>query len=423
MSSPDHPASANPDITTPARIPRSFQFALFSIGLAQTFLFSVLPPLGREFGLSEIQVGAVFATSACFWVVCSPFWGRMSDRVGRKPIALIGMLGASTSVLMLAVVTTFAASMTTLITLVAMISARCINGLLGSATRPGIIGWVADSSTIQGRASAMSRTESGFTLGATCGPALGGFLFGFSHVLPFLLFVSITLVASFFVSRVPEVRERKVKAHPRPLSYLDVRIAPFIAVGVLMGINNSVYLQTFALYVADMSTSALAGWSSPAIAGLAFSITATMSFLAQQYVVGHSLLPVRVLRWLSPLCVLSGYAVIVFATTTQPVLLFLAAALMGIGGGALQSVLSAMMSVSVRPSEQGAAAGLRGSVMPLGHVLSPVLAMPLYIIDPQYPYIMALSLMAIMFLVLVTDVRFLRSAQRIDGDRGTLRRV
>ena len=63
------------------------------LGMGQTIMFAILPPIGRELGLSELQVGAIFSLSALMWVVMSPFWGRLSDRWRRKPVILIGMGG------------------------------------------------------------------------------------------------------------------------------------------------------------------------------------------------------------------------------------------------------------------------------------------------------------------------------------------
>jgi MFS family permease len=70
--------------------------ALACLGMGQSLLLSILPPLSRELGMQEWKVGAIFALSAGLWVVASPFWGRRSDRIGRKPVILIG-LGASSS--------------------------------------------------------------------------------------------------------------------------------------------------------------------------------------------------------------------------------------------------------------------------------------------------------------------------------------
>ena len=54
-------------------------------GMGQTIIFSVLPSLAREIGISDLMTGVIFMTSAVFWVFLGPRWGRISDRHGRKP--------------------------------------------------------------------------------------------------------------------------------------------------------------------------------------------------------------------------------------------------------------------------------------------------------------------------------------------------
>ena len=58
-----------------------------------TVLFPVLAPLGREIGLSEIQITTIIAASALTVFLTSPIWGRLSDQWGRKKVILIGLFG------------------------------------------------------------------------------------------------------------------------------------------------------------------------------------------------------------------------------------------------------------------------------------------------------------------------------------------
>ena len=56
-------------------------------------LQSVLPALGRAFELSDTLVAGAFAISALMWTLTSPVWARLSDRLGRKRVILIGLGG------------------------------------------------------------------------------------------------------------------------------------------------------------------------------------------------------------------------------------------------------------------------------------------------------------------------------------------
>ena len=63
------------------------KFGLFTVGLGQSFVFVIVPPLARELGLTEVQVSLVFAFSAVAWALTSASWGRASDKYGRRNIA------------------------------------------------------------------------------------------------------------------------------------------------------------------------------------------------------------------------------------------------------------------------------------------------------------------------------------------------
>ena len=77
------------------------KFGLFSVGLGQSFAFVLVPPLARDLGLSEIQTSTIFAISAVAWAITSASWGRASDKLGRRNIAVIGLIGYSISIIAL----------------------------------------------------------------------------------------------------------------------------------------------------------------------------------------------------------------------------------------------------------------------------------------------------------------------------------
>ena len=60
------------------------KFGLFTVGLGQSFVFVLVPPLARDLGLSEVQTSIIFAISAVAWAMTSAGWGRASDRYGRR---------------------------------------------------------------------------------------------------------------------------------------------------------------------------------------------------------------------------------------------------------------------------------------------------------------------------------------------------
>ena len=53
-----------------------------SIAMGQSLVFALLPPLGRDLGLQEMQIGSIVTFSSLIFFISSPKWGRRSDHMG-----------------------------------------------------------------------------------------------------------------------------------------------------------------------------------------------------------------------------------------------------------------------------------------------------------------------------------------------------
>ena len=85
-----------PDLSTSdAKRRRSAAVALapglIAFSMGQTALFAVAGPVIRDIGLSEIQLGMIVSAAAVMFVLASPIWGFLSDRLGRKPVIVFGL--------------------------------------------------------------------------------------------------------------------------------------------------------------------------------------------------------------------------------------------------------------------------------------------------------------------------------------------
>src|SRR5699024_11996117 len=91
-------------------------------------------------------------------------WGRISDRIGRKPVILIGIFGLSLSFFMMALSTQ----------LWMLFVARIIGGILSAANMPTVMAYVADITTDEERGKGMGIIGAATGLGFIFGPAIGG---------------------------------------------------------------------------------------------------------------------------------------------------------------------------------------------------------------------------------------------------------
>jgi DHA1 family tetracycline resistance protein-like MFS transporter len=144
---------------------------LFLIVFVDLVGFGVIIPLlpfyGEHFQASPAVVGLLMATYSLAQFVSAPVLGRLSDRIGRKPVLSVSLAGAAASYLLLA----FADELWMLF------AARAIGGLMAGNISTAFA-YVADVTTPANRAKGMGLIGAAFGLGFIFGPAIGGVLAG-----------------------------------------------------------------------------------------------------------------------------------------------------------------------------------------------------------------------------------------------------
>jgi MFS transporter, DHA1 family, tetracycline resistance protein len=127
----------------------------------------LLPIYAKRLGTVGWEIGLLMASFSAMQFLFSPLWGRLSDRVGRRPVLIVGLLG---SVVFYALfgVATVEESLTLLF--VARIGAGIAGATISTAQA-----YIADSTTLEGRAKGMALIGAAFGLGFTLGPLFAYF--------------------------------------------------------------------------------------------------------------------------------------------------------------------------------------------------------------------------------------------------------
>ncbi|WP_243029984.1 MFS transporter [Thermus altitudinis] len=371
---------------------------LFNSILGLSILFPILGPLGRELGLSEVQVGLFSTGYALMQFLLSPLWGRLSER-GRKPILLLGILGFGISFLLFGLVALlgqkgfFSPGLLFLLLLLT----RLLGGAFSSATLPTAQAYVADVTGRENRTAGMALLGAAFGLAVILGPALGAGLAAFFGLLaPVFFSAGIALLNALFVALVlPESRPQG-SIPPDRLSPWEGHIFPLLLLGFTLNLSSVALEQTIAFYFQDRL--GLSGVETARSVGLALVLYGLVAVFIQGFLVRRFSWPPRTLLLTGvPLGVL-GFLLLVAAHTFP--LLALGLALQGAGAALAGPGVTAALSLAVGEGEQGLVAGLNSSAQALGRMLGPILGTGLYRLAPEAPYLLGAGLLLMVLLLL-----------------------
>ena len=365
---------------------RSF-LLLFScmlvVGFGNTMLLALLPPLARRLGLEDSSVGWIFSLSALIWVFASSFWGRTSDRRGRKPIIALGFGAYAVSMTAFALVCLMglAGWLPPLGIFICLLLARAIFGAVGSASSPAGQAYIADRTNAEERTEEMAAFGSAFALGAALGPAVAGMIAAKTGpVAPMFLVAVLAVTAAVSIMRfLPESKqpELPLEAGAKENSWrlaLDSRVSGYLVYGLGLSTVTGMLQQTFTFYTMDRLHLDLATTITYASNGL---MVGALALLATQMGL------LRMLKLRGRSLMVLGSVVVALGVLTQITaqslnLLLIAQFLQGVGFGLARPGFSGGASLAVRPEEQGSLAGLVTAVNGAGFVLSPLAGVTLY---------------------------------------------
>ena len=379
--------------------------ALMATGIGQSLVFAILAPLGREVQLSELQITSIIAISALVFGVIAPVWGRLSDRVGRKPIIITGLLGYTVGTLLFTSV--FYAGLAGLVggilLYAILLAARCGQSLVMSATNPAATAYAADHTTTDQRTRTMARLGTANSMGTILGPAVSGALATFGLLAPLYFAAGLALLAALTVWwQLPRTLPQDLTARPVSvrLHYNDRRIRLLLATAVGLFVGFSGIQQTLGFQLQDKL--GLTGIETAQMTGAALMVSAAFTFIIQVTVMQRvKLKPTQFVR-LGLLSLLFGAAIISsFDTFT---VLAVGMGFLGAGLGLCMPAIAAGASLAVAPGEQGAAAGLVSSCPAIGFVAGPICAGALYQIHgPLAPLFSAAVFFTVLVILVITD--------------------
>lgn len=141
-------------------------FTLIIVMLGFGMIIPILPYYIKSFGAGGSALGFLMSIYGITQFIFAPIWGSLSDRYGRKPILMSGVLGNAIAQLVFGLSTQ----------LWMLFVARALSGILSSATLPTAMAYIGDSTTANERGGKMGMIGAAMGIGMVIGPGLGGWM-------------------------------------------------------------------------------------------------------------------------------------------------------------------------------------------------------------------------------------------------------
>ena len=362
----------------------------------------VLPLYAERFGASPLVIGLLLGIYSLMQCIFAPILGRLSDRIGRRPVLLVSILGTAAGFLLMG----FAR------TLELLFLARIIDGITGGNISTAQA-YIADVTPPERRSQGMGLIGAAFGMGFIFGPAIGGILSHVSLAAPFFAAAALAAANALAVyvwlpESLPASRRGAIRAHGSILEALretgSRSMRPILATYFFGTVAFSLLTATYALFAERRF-----GFTVPQI-GYIFAGQGILGALIQGGLLG----------WLlrrsgdKALTVAGAIALMVslffLPMTASHAALFLATAGLAVGHSLMAAPLNGLASKAAGGDAQGRVLGLMQSAASAARIVGPVLGGCLLNVDAasaaasfgRTPYWTAGALMVVALLFAVS---------------------
>ena len=359
---------------------------LFSVIVVDLIGFGIVVPIlpfwSDHFGANGALLGLLLASHAAMQFLFSPAWGRLSDRVGRRPVMLVTIAGTAISLLFLGLADS----------LPQIFLARLLSGIFGSNISVATA-YLTDVTDEADRTRWMGMIGASFAVGFTLGPPIGGLLARAGHGVPML--VAAAMAAVNFVWAAIALREPKRHAG-RPArdmtSRLDVLRHPVLGricfVYFLFSVAVTQLETTFAFLMLHRF-----GYDELGVGLIMLGMAVVMGAIQ-----GGAMKRLAA-KFHERRLILVGLSMMAMAFFAVPLpqtvpFLLLPLALAAVGRGISQPPMMSLVSQRADEASRGIVMGVFQSCASAARVVGPLVAGALYDQGQHFPYWLAAVLVA-----------------------------
>lgn len=330
----------------------------------------ILPTYAQQLHASDFMVGLLIASYSIMQFLFTPFWGRLSDRIGRRPVLLISLAASFAGYLIWGFSTS----------LIWLFASRIVAGF-GNANIAVAQAYIADITTKENRARGMGMVGAAFGLGFVLGPALGCLLV--QNGLGFVGFVAagfslVDLVLTFFL--LPEPKERGTFGNDRFGLGIDFYIKNVTSAKLRVSFLIF-FISTFAFANMEATlvllTSKLYNWG-PKENGLLFVYIGILIVIVQGGMIRQLTKKYSEKKLITVGSFLVAAGLFLTPVTNSWMVLALAMTLLSIGSGINNPCNQSIISKLAPEETVGGVLGLGQSVSTLGRIFGPIVGCALF---------------------------------------------
>lgn len=367
---------------------------MFFLSLGFSVIMPVLPYYSQNMGASAFDLGLLMASYSVMQLIFTPFLGDLSDRVGRKPVFLIGLFGYGISFLIYG----FASQLWMLF------AARMIGGILSGGIYPASLAYIADITNHKDRGRIMGMLGASSGVGMIFGPALSGGLSIWGLTVPFFAIAAASFV--FVVIGYLVLQESKsVDLHRlRPgkvsiLAPLRSRLWWLFMLALLVTMVLSGFQGTFAYYLMGRfavldtpsvmpvlgTTMTVTG---PGIIATMFTVMGITGVVCQGVLLGLAIEAIGERYTVIAGLLITSASFFLIMAAPELVSLMLFACTLALGTGLVTPCLNSLVSKRTDEEHQGAVMGVIGSYNSVGRIAGPPVGGFSYDIHMDLPFIL-----------------------------------
>jgi multidrug resistance protein len=354
----------------------------------------LLPFYASDLGASPERIGQLIAAFSIAQLIAAPFWGRLSDRYGRRPALVIGLTASAVAFLVFAYAHT----------IWLLFLSRLVQGAGGGTT--GVAqAYVADTVKPRDRAKALGWLSASTNVGVVLGPVIGGLATHLNRAAPGLIACGLCAVNAWFAWRLlPESRpgashhppDRKPVWHAawQVLRHPTRSVPRFVWIYGIGMLAFSTLTSLVALFLKEEHA------VTEATIGYFFTYIGVLNILMRLLLLG----PV-VTRVGEPRAMRIGAATLILGLLAYPVArniwqLVLVIPLVPIGTALLFPATTSLMSRYSDRAELGTTMGVAQTYAGIARVVAPILGSIVFQrVGHQWPFVAAAGMMALVSLL------------------------